>query len=129
MKVKRSVWIWTATVSIFLVMMVYQYLQLNNASDLPGGFERVAYVRNENNQGGIYQYYAYTVKELQEAEYASLVEMLPLSGKTGLTTVYFFDKKGLYPSELKLDVPHFDPVFVPIKVFERDKLGVREVEY
>lgn len=126
---KRSVWIWIATVSIFAIIMVYQYLQLDNASNLKGGFERVAYIRNENNQGGIYQYYAYTVKDIQEAEFQALVEMLPLSGKTGLTTIYFFDKKGLYPSELKLNEPHFDPVFVPIKVFERDKVGVREVGY
>jgi hypothetical protein len=125
---KRSVWIWIATVGIFAAIMVYQYLQLDNSSDLKGGFERVSYVRNENNQGGIYQYYAYTVKDSADAEYLKMVEMLPLSGKTGLTTVYFFDKKGLYPSELKLSSPHFDPIFVPIKVFERDKVGVREVE-
>lgn len=124
---KRSVWIWMATVAVFAGVMVYQYLQLDNASKLKGGFERVAYVRNENNQGGIYQYYAYTVKDIQNAEYTALVEMLPLSGKTGLTTIYFFDKKKEYPQTLSLNPPHFDEKYIPIKIFERDKRGVREL--
>ena len=90
-------------------------------------FEKVAYVRNENNQGGIYQYYAYTVSDTAQADYIALMEMLPFSGKTGETTVYFFDKNRPYPAVLTLEVPNFDVYqYQPVAVYVRNKKEIYE---
>lgn len=124
---KRSTWIWLVTVMIILAIVVYQFFQLDNIKDIPGDFEKVAYIRNENNQGGIFQYYAYTVGDTSVADYVALMEKLPFSGKTGETTVYFFDKNHPYPQELTLEVPNFDiHQYQPVIVYSRNKNEIFE---
>lgn len=111
-----------------IVIVGLQYAQLDNGGDIPGGFDRVAYVRNENNQGGIYQYYAFTVTDTSVADYIALVEMLPFHGKTGETTVFFFDKDRPFPKLLELKNPHFDTTeYFPVAVYIRDKTGVKRL--
>lgn len=125
---KRSTWIWIITALTLIVIVVSQYIQLDDAADIPGGFDRVAYVRNENNQGGIYQYYVFTVQDISSADYTALIGMLPFHGKSGETTVFFFDKNQPYPKELRLESPHFDTTkYFPVAVYVRNKTGVKKM--
>lgn len=120
MKAKRSVLIWSITVVIILGVVVFQFFKLDNIKDIPGEFEKVAYIRNQNNQGGIYQYYAYSVGDLNLADYEALMEMIPFHGKAGETTVFFFDKNNPYPQELSLESPYYDTLqFQPVAVYAR----------
>lgn len=129
MMIKRSVWIWLFTVAVIFLIVLYQFFKLDNAKKLLGEFDRVAYVRNENNQGGIYQYYAYTVSDTSIADYPSLVQMIPLHGKVGETTVFFFYKEDAYPTVLSLEEPHFDTsIYTPVKTLVRNKAGIHELK-
>ncbi len=124
---KRSTWIWLVTVMVILVIVVYQFFHLDNIKNIPGEFEKVAYIRNENNQGGIYQYYAYTVGDTASANYEALIKMLPFNGKTGETTVFFFYRDHPYPTELTLEIPNFDiDQFQPVAVYVRNKHEIFE---
>ena len=122
---KKTTWIWLATVLILIMIVVYGYLPLDNLKAIPGGFEKVAYVRNENNQGGIYQYYIYTVQDTARAEYQKLMDKLPFNGKTGRVTVYFFYKNAPYPTSIQYTSPHFDEqTYQALRVYSRSKAGL-----
>ncbi len=122
---KRSVWIWIGTVAALLGIVLFQFFQLDNLKDIPGKFEKSAFVRNENNQGGIFQYYIYTVGNLEQADYQALMEVLPFHGKVGETTVFFFDKNSDYPDKISLEYPHFDTLrYHPEAVYVRTKSDI-----
>lgn len=77
-------------------------------ADLPGGFKEVAFVRNEQNKGGIIRVYAVTVGDVLNADYTACVDLMPVNDYGSVTTVYFFDRTSPYPTTLSIDAPHFD---------------------
>lgn len=86
--------------------------------DVNGGFERVAYIRNENNMGGTLSYYAYTVADHKNADFEALANRLPHNKHYAVTTVFFFDKGHPAPSTLSVAPPHFDTVrYHPIATY------------
>lgn len=76
--------------------------------DLPGGFKEAAFVRNEQNKGGIIRIYAVTVGDLLNADYSACLDLMPVNDYGSTTTVYFFDRSAPYPTSLSIDTPHFD---------------------
>ena len=76
--------------------------------DLPGGFKEVAFVRNEQNKGGIIRIYAVTVGDLLNADYSGCLDLMPVNDYGSTTTVYFFDRSAPYPTSLAIEAPHFD---------------------
>lgn len=111
-----------------LGMLFYNFSNITTRNSLPGGFDEVAYVRNENNLGTVVLYYAFTVSDTANADYMALGQTLPFNKTSGITTAFFFDKTEPAPNELVLEFPHFDTaLYKPIAVYTIDKVGNRTV--
>lgn len=111
---------------ICLIVVFYNFSSIPSRNDIPGGFDEVAYVRNENNLGTILLYYAFTVKDQEGADYDALGKTLPFNKSSGITTAFIFDKESPAPNKLTLDPPHFDTTqYKPIAVYVIDKVGNR----
>lgn len=103
----------TYQILVFLLIaaaLVFGYEIFFKSTDdgLQGGFERIAYVRNENNMGGTLSYYAYTVQDTANADYDRLADRLPHNKHYAITTIFFFDKQDSLPTTLTVAPPHFD---------------------
>lgn len=109
-------------------IVFYNFSRIPSRNDIPGGFDEVAYVRNENNLGTILLYYAFTVNDKQNADYQALGKTLPFNKSSGITTAFMFDKAKPFPTKLTLEQPHFDTtLYKPIGVFVIDKVGNRNM--
>lgn len=107
-------------------LIFYNFSKIPGRSDIPGGFDEVAYVRNENNLGTVLLYYAFTVEDTTRADYTALGKTLPFNKTSGITTAFMFDKTKPAPSELRLEPPHFDTTrYQPIAIYVIDKVGNR----
>lgn len=107
-----------------LAWIYLNFSQIPDRTELAGGFEEVAFVRNENNLGTVLLYYAFTVKDTANADYEALGKTLPFNKTSGITTAFFFFGEG--PAKLSLQTPHFDTArFTPLKVYTIDKVGNR----
>lgn len=112
-----------------LGMLLYNFSKITTRNSLPGGFDEVAYVRNENNLGTVLLYYAFTVADTARADYMALGKTLPFNKTSGITTAFMFDKTRPAPTELRLEPPHFDTtLYRPIAVYTIDKVGNRTLE-
>lgn len=115
-------------VTIVIGLVFYNFSKLPGRNDIPGGFNEVAYIRNENNLGPIILYYAFTVEDIDRADYEALGKTLPFNKTSGITTAFMFDKAKPAPSSLSLEFPHFDTTrFQPIAVYVIDKAGNRKL--
>ncbi len=93
---------------IALAVFAYEMFTRSGDGELSGGFERVAYIRNENNMGGTLSYYAYTVSDTTLADYERLAMRLPHNKHYAITTVFFFNQQDAVPTDLTVAPPHFD---------------------
>lgn len=105
---KRTYQILAFLLIIALAVFAYEIFNRSDDRELSGGFERVAYTRNENNMGGTLSYYAYTVSDTALADYEGLAQRLPHNKHYAITTVFFFSQESPAPSELTVASPHFD---------------------
>ena len=108
MKKNKKVWLLVIPVLVLLGFILKDTFNQKSIEDLPGGFNEVAFVRNEQNKGGIIRIYAVTVGDLLNADYTACLELLPVNDYGSTTTVYFFDRTAPYPTTLAIDAPHFD---------------------
>lgn len=94
-----------------LVVLVYALWDSFNQpgiDSLPGQFEEVAFVRNEQNKGGIIRVYAVSVGDPDKADYQTCADLFPVNDFNSTTKVFFFDKNYPYPTTLTIDPPHYD---------------------
>ncbi|HLQ99036.1 MAG TPA: hypothetical protein VK102_01575 [Sphingobacterium sp.] len=107
---KKSTRGWWIIIPLILVLVyfIYDGFTQKGLKDVPGGFKEEAFVRNEQNKGGIIRIYAVSVADIQNAQYDEAADLFPVNDYASTTTVYFFDKNNGYPSELTLEPPHFD---------------------
>lgn len=113
----------------FIAFLVQDILLSRGPANLKGGFEEIAFVRNEQNKGGIVRIYAFGVTDTLGADYLGCGELLPHNDYGSVTTVYFFESGNLAPSLLQLEPPHFDTSkFRPIAVYTKGKDGVGRVK-
>ncbi len=96
------------SIVLVIVLVISQVSQSTNLSDIKGKFERVAFVRNENNLEKILKIYAVSVGDVAQANYLEYGNAIPHNAKSGETIIYFFDKKENFPTQLSLQAPHFD---------------------
>ncbi|WP_375435023.1 hypothetical protein [uncultured Hymenobacter sp.] len=75
--------------------------------DLPGEFQEVAMVRNENNTGPVVRIYAVTIGDTSRWQEMQQYGALMPYTKYGSTKVFFFAKGGPSPTLLQLKQPHF----------------------
>ena len=107
-KKKKKIWFIAIPLILILGYFIYDVYSQPSIEDLPGGFEEVAFVRNENNKGGIIRIYAVTVKDQLNAQYDKCADLFPVNDYGSVTKIYFFDKSKPYPTSLQLEDPHYD---------------------
>lgn len=107
MKSKKIVFV---SIALLLVLgyTLYRSFSQPGIDDLKGGFEEVAFVRNDQNKGGIVRIYAVSVADPSNAEYEACADLFPVNDYNSTTRIYFFDKKEPYPTTLSLEAPYYD---------------------
>ncbi|HWK59695.1 MAG TPA: hypothetical protein VNQ80_20300 [Parapedobacter sp.] len=117
-----------SVVVVFGTLLVQDFLQRQGPADLKGGFEEIAFARNEQNKGGIVRIYAFSVADTNDADYLACGELLPHNDYGSVTKAYFFRADKATPKSLQLEPPHFDTVrFHPVAVYLKNKDGVGNV--
>ncbi len=107
-KKNKRIWLIALFLVIILGYFIYDSYSQPSIEDLPGNFEEVAFVRNENNKGGIIRIYAVSVGDQLNARYDECADLFPVNDYGSLTKIYFFDKSKPYPTKLQLEEPHYD---------------------
>lgn len=105
---KRKVWLVAIPLILILGYMIWDSYSQPTIKDIQGGFEEVAFVRNQQNKGGIERIYAVTVSDLANAKYEECAKLFPTNDFNSVTRVFFFDKSQPYPTELSLTPPYYD---------------------
>ena len=128
MKGRYRLWLLLLPLVLITVFILWDTLQQPGIRDVVGGFEEVAFVRNEQNKGGIVRIYAFTVSDTTHADYLACGNLLPHNEYGSTTTAYFFEKGKSAPNELQLDSPHFDTSrFHAIARYIRNEKGAATV--
>lgn len=108
MKKKKKVWFIAIPIILILGYLIYDSYSQPNLKDIPGQFEEVAFVRNEQNKGGIVRVYAITVGDITQANYGAAADLFPTNDFNSVTRLFFFDKNQPFPKELSIESPYFD---------------------
>ena len=125
MKKNKRVWLLIIPILVIAGFFLKDTFTQKSIEDLPGKFKEVAFIRNEQNKGGIIRIYAVAVGDPINADYKACLELMPVNDYGSKTTVYFFDKSSPYPTSLSLDDPHFDSSkYQPIQI--SNKYGTKK---
>lgn len=108
MKRKRKFWWIAIGLIVVLGYGIWEAFNQPSIQDLPGDFEEVAFVRNEQNKGGIIRVYAVSVGDMANAKYDACADLFPTNDYGSVTKIYFFDKTQPFPTDLTIDPPHYD---------------------
>lgn len=108
MKQKKKVWFIAIPIILILGYLIFDSYSQPNLKDIPGNFEEVAFVRNEQNKGGVVRLYAVAVGDVQHANYEAAANLFPTNDFNSVTRIFFFDKNKPYPTTLKLASPYYD---------------------
>jgi len=108
MNKKKRVWFIAIPIILILGYLIYDSYSQPSLKDLPGKFEEVAFIRNEQNKGGITRIYAVTVGDIAHANYEAAADLFPTNDFNSVTRVFFFDKDKAYPTTLTIDPPYYD---------------------
>ncbi len=106
-KNKRFWWIAIGLI-IILGYGIWEAFNQPSIEDLSGNFSEVAFVRNEQNKGGIIRIYAVTVGDVANAKFDACADLFPVNDYGSITKIYFFDKSQPFPTSLTIDPPHYD---------------------
>ncbi|MHB1177339.1 MAG: hypothetical protein ACYCZO_03315 [Daejeonella sp.] len=87
---------------IAVAIMIWNVLSEPGVKDLPGNFNEVAFIRNEQNSGPVIRIYAVTVNSEKWEEMERYGNYMPHT-KYGTTRIYFFSNKKPYPTSLNLE--------------------------
>ncbi len=108
LKKSKKIWFIAGALVLILLYAVWDSYSQPGIESLPGQFEEVAFVRNDQNKGGIIRVYAVTVGDIEKADYQACAELFPVNDFNSTTKVYFFDKHQPYPTTLDIEPPHYD---------------------
>jgi len=108
MNKKKRVWFIAIPIILILGYLIYDSYSQPTLKDLPGQLEEVAFVRNEQNKGGITRIYAVTVGDIAHANYDAAADLFPTNDFNSVTRIFFFDKNKPYPTTLSIDPPYYD---------------------
>lgn len=104
----KKIWWIALGLGVILIYGIWDAFSQPSIKDLPGKFEEVAFVRNEQNKGAIVRIYAVAVGDMDQANYEACADLFPTNDYGSVTKVFFFDKSKPYPTKLTIDTPHFD---------------------
>lgn len=108
MNKKKKVWLIAIPIIIILSYLIYDSYSQPSLKDIPGQFEEVAFVRNEQNKGGIVRIYAVSVGDQEQAQYDNAAKLFPTNDFNSVTRIFFFDRNKPFPKELSIDPPYYD---------------------
>lgn len=108
MKKKKKVWFIAIPIILLVGYFIFDSYSQPNLKDIPGQFEEVAFIRNEQNKGGIVRIYAISVGDIAVANYAAAANLFPTNDFNSVTRLFFFDKHEPFPKELSLESPYYD---------------------
>ncbi|MBD1430889.1 hypothetical protein [Sphingobacterium litopenaei] len=108
MKKSKKVWLLAIPLILILGYMIWDAYSQPSIEDIPGNFEEVAFVRNEQNKGGIERIYAVSVGDIPNAKFEACAELFPTNDFNSVTRIFFFDKNKPYPTTLSLEPPYYD---------------------
>src|SRR5690606_2557923 len=121
-------WLIGVAIIAFVSLFFVDLLRQPGPADLTGGFEELAFVRNEQNKGGIIRIYAFRVADTADADYMGCGELLPHNDYGSMTTAYFFAAGAPAPASLRLEPPHFATSrFRPVAVYQKGEDGLGRV--
>lgn len=122
-------WIFAVIIVGIAALILQDSLNQTGPKDLPGGFEEIAFTRNEQNKGGIIRIYAFTVKDTSVAAYQECGDLMPHNDYGSLTKVYFFPEDKPAPTTLELEPPHFDiQKYKPVAIYTKGDDGTGWME-
>lgn len=129
MKKTPKKWLFAIPFIFLAALMLRDAFDQPGISELEGGFTEVAFVRNEQNKGGIVRIYAITVTDSASAAYLACGNMLPHNEYGSTTKAYFFLADAPFPTTLQLDAPHLDTTkFHAVARYVRNEQGVAAVQ-
>lgn len=108
MKKNKRVWFIAVPIILILGYLIWDSLSQPSIKDVPGDFTEVAFVRNEQNKGGIVRIYAVAVGDLSNADFDACADLFPTNDYNSVTRIFFFDKNAPYPTQLQIDAPYYD---------------------
>ncbi|MFZ4862941.1 hypothetical protein ACL9RF_12225 [Sphingobacterium sp. Mn56C] len=108
MKKNKRLWFIAIPLIIFLGYLLYDSYSQPSIKDIAGGFEETAFVRNEQNKGGIIRIYAVSVSDPLNANYEACADLFPVNDFNSTTRIFFFDKTKPFPTVLHIDPPYYD---------------------
>lgn len=121
---KKLKYVLMAVVALLVVWFVKDAFTQPGVQDLPGGFEEVAFYRNENNTGPIVRIYAVTLEEASVDQMRQYGDFMPHT-KYGTTKVYFFKKGQPAPAEVSPEGENIAEEFQQscLAKYEKDAMG------
>ena len=120
MRKTKKVWLIAIPLILILGYLLFDTFNQPSIKDIPGDFEEVAFVRNDQNKGGIIRLYAVAVGNPSEARYEECAKLFPTNDYNSVTRIFFFDKRLGYPTVLSLEAPHYDTTkFQAIHIIKR----------
>ncbi|TDQ78021.1 hypothetical protein [Sphingobacterium yanglingense] len=108
MKKSKRVWFIAIPIILILGYLIWDSFSQPSMKDIPGDFAEVAFVRNEQNKGGIVRIYAVTVGDPINANYEACADLFPTNDYNSVTRIFFFNKNSPYPTTLQLEAPYYD---------------------
>lgn len=120
MKKTKKVWFIAIPIILLLGYLIWDSFNQTSIKDISGDFEEVAFVRNEQNKGGIVRIYAVTVGDIASADYDACAALFPTNDYNSVTRIFFFDKNAPYPVKLNIEAPYYDTTqFNAINIVKR----------
>lgn len=117
--------IFLIAITIIISVILWTSFSQDTVDDLSGGFEEVAFYRNENNTGPIIRKYVVSLSDTLWHEMEQYGQMMPYT-KYGTTTVFYFIHGSEIPQSLNPNSPSFDTRYQSscIGKFDRNASGV-----
>lgn len=120
MKKSKKVWLVAIPLILILSYLIWDSYSQPTINDIPGEFEEVAFVRNEQNKGGIVRIYAVTVGDIANADFDACADLFPTNDYNSVTRIFFFDKSKAFPTTLSLESPFYDTTqYAAINIVKR----------
>ncbi len=117
---RKKLWFIALPIILILSYLIYDAYSQPSLKDLPGEFEEVAFVRNEQNKGGVVRIYAVAVGNPLNADFNAAADLFPTNDFNSVTRVFFFDKSKPFPTKLKIDPPYYDTTkYEAIQILKR----------
>ena len=125
---KKTKYLLLLIAAALVVWFTWDAFNQPGVQDLKGGFEEVAFYRNENNTGPITRVFAVTVADTLWREMRQYGDLMPYT-KYGTTKVYFFRQGQPVPKVVQPGEVNFGSEFNKYCLAKYDKGVMSDVSF